>query len=88
MFVPNTHEGENTPKKMVICSEEQDFNLMLMEGKSLFSSLSREMLTFSRLNVHGSFVKSSYIKGGLRVILFDYGFLILPFPPVLQGRSQ
>lgn len=39
-------------KKRARCSEEQRFNLTCMEGINPISSLSREMLTFSRLNKH------------------------------------
>ena len=47
------HEGSNhLEKKRARCSEEQRFNLTCMEGINPISSLSREMLTFSRLNKH------------------------------------
>ena len=61
-------------QKMVICSEEQDFNLMWMEGKSLFSSLSREMLTFSRLNVHGRISPPRYKRKLDWSRMIHYGF--------------
>lgn len=43
------------PKNNTLTSRE-------WKGLSLFSSLSREMLTFSRLNVHGSFIRPLYLR--------------------------
>lgn len=52
-----------TAKKWLYVPKNKTLTSCEWKGMSLFSSLSREMLTFSRLNIHGNLLMEVVYEG-------------------------